>query len=62
MDKKLIEESKKYLMNTYNRFPVVLRKGRGMKVWTGDGKEYLDAISGEWVVNGGRRVVSPARR
>ena len=46
MDKKLIEESKKYLMNTYNRFPVVLRKGRGMKVWTGDGKEYLDFVGG----------------
>lgn len=46
MDKKLIDESKKYLMNTYNRFPVVLRKGRGMKVWSSDGKEYLDFVGG----------------
>jgi predicted acetylornithine/succinylornithine family transaminase len=46
MDKKLIDESKKYLMNTYNRFPVVLRKGRGMKVWSSDGKEYLDFLGG----------------
>jgi predicted acetylornithine/succinylornithine family transaminase len=46
MDKKLIEESKKYLMNTYNRVPVVLRKGRGMKVWEANGKEYLDFIAG----------------
>ncbi|RJQ18931.1 MAG: acetylornithine transaminase [Nitrospiraceae bacterium] len=46
MDKKLIEESKKYLMNTYNRFPIVLRKGRGMKVWDSTGKEYLDFVGG----------------
>lgn len=46
MDKKLIDESKKYLMNTYNRFPIVLRKGRGMKVWSSDGKEYLDFVGG----------------
>ena len=46
MDKKLIEDSKKYLMNTYSRFPIVLRKGRGMKVWSADGKEYLDFVGG----------------
>lgn len=46
MDKKLIDESKKYLMNTYTRFPIVLRKGRGMKVWSSDGKEYLDFVGG----------------
>jgi acetylornithine/N-succinyldiaminopimelate aminotransferase len=44
--KKLMEESGRYLMNTYNRFPVVLRKGRGAKVWGMDGKEYLDFVSG----------------
>jgi len=46
MDKKLIDESKKYLMNTYNRVPIVLRKGRGMKVWDSTGKEYLDFVGG----------------
>ncbi|MBI5408840.1 MAG: acetylornithine transaminase [Nitrospirae bacterium] len=46
MDKKLIDESRKYLMNTYNRAPIVLRKGRGMKVWDTTGKEYLDFIGG----------------
>ncbi len=44
--KKVLEESSRYLMNTYNRFPVVLRKGRGMKVWSADGKEYLDFMGG----------------
>ena len=44
--KKLIEDSEHYLMNTYKRFPVVLRKGRGLKVWGTDGKEYLDFVGG----------------
>jgi predicted acetylornithine/succinylornithine family transaminase len=44
--KKLIDESNLYIMNTYKRFPVVLRKGRGMKVWSTDGKEYLDFVGG----------------
>ncbi len=46
MSKKIIEESKKYLMNTYDRAHIVLRKGRGMKVWGPDGKEYLDFVGG----------------
>lgn len=44
--KKLLEESTHYIMNTYNRSPIVLRKGRGMKVWGSDGKEYLDFVGG----------------
>ncbi len=44
--KKLIEDAEKYLMHTYSRFPIVLRKGRGMRVWGTSGKEYLDFIGG----------------
>lgn len=44
--KKVLEESSHYIMNTYNRFPIVLRKGRGMKVWSSDSKEYLDFVGG----------------
>jgi len=44
--KKFFDESSRYIMNTYTRFPVVLRKGRGMKVWSSDGKEYLDFVGG----------------
>jgi acetylornithine/N-succinyldiaminopimelate aminotransferase len=44
--KKFLDLSNRYIMNTYNRFPVVLRKGRGMKVWGTDGKEYLDFVGG----------------
>ena len=44
--KKFFDESNRYIMNTYTRYPVVLRKGRGMKVWSADGKEYLDFVGG----------------
>ncbi|MDI3472876.1 MAG: acetylornithine/N-succinyldiaminopimelate aminotransferase [Thermotogaceae bacterium] len=35
-----------YLMNTYNRYPVILEKGKGAKIWDISGKEYLDFASG----------------
>ncbi|MFZ5998789.1 MAG: acetylornithine transaminase [Nitrospirota bacterium] len=44
--KKIIEDSERYIMHTYNRFPVVLRKGRGTRVWGADGKEYIDFVGG----------------
>lgn len=44
--KKSFDESSRCIMNTYTRFPVVIRKGRGMKVWSSDGKEYLDFVGG----------------
>ena len=40
--KKILDDSNRYLFNTYNRFPVALRKGRGIKVWGYDDKEYTD--------------------
>jgi len=46
IEKRLIDDSKRYLMNTYNRFPIVLRKGQGMRVWGYDGKEYIDFVGG----------------
>jgi predicted acetylornithine/succinylornithine family transaminase len=45
-NRKLLEDSAQYLLQTYNRFPIVLRKGRGMKVWSADGKEFLDFVGG----------------
>ncbi|HMK61594.1 MAG TPA: aspartate aminotransferase family protein [Dissulfurispiraceae bacterium] len=44
--RKIIEEADHYLMPTYSRFPIVLRKGRGVKVWDTTGKEYLDFVGG----------------
>lgn len=42
----LIAISDQYIMGTYRRFPIVLVKGSGAKVWDSDGKEYLDFIAG----------------
>jgi predicted acetylornithine/succinylornithine family transaminase len=47
----LLEFSKKYIMNTYNRFPVVFIKGRGVKVFDSDNREYLDFVAGIAVCN-----------
>jgi len=43
---KISEDSERYLLNTYSRLPIALRKGRGTKVWASDGREYLDFVSG----------------
>jgi len=40
-----------YVMHTYNRLPIALVKGEGVKVWDADGNEYLDFIAG-LAVNG----------
>ncbi|MBI3781553.1 MAG: aminotransferase class III-fold pyridoxal phosphate-dependent enzyme, partial [candidate division NC10 bacterium] len=42
----LMEQSARYLANTYARFPVVLVKGRGVRLWDAEGKEYLDFAAG----------------
>jgi predicted acetylornithine/succinylornithine family transaminase len=39
------------IMNTYKRFPIVLVKGSGVKVWDVNGKEYLDFAAGIAVCN-----------
>lgn len=44
--RKIIEDADHYLMPTYSRFPIALRKGRGVKVWDTGGKEYLDFVGG----------------
>ncbi|HCK99209.1 MAG TPA: aspartate aminotransferase family protein [Candidatus Marinimicrobia bacterium] len=43
MNQKLFD---KYVLKTYNRIPVTLVKGRGMKVWDDKGNEYLDFFPG----------------
>jgi acetylornithine/N-succinyldiaminopimelate aminotransferase len=40
-----------YILNTYNRVPVVFVKGRGTYIWDQDGKRYLDFFPG-WAVSG----------
>ena len=36
----------KYVARTYARAPIALVKGKGVKVWDADGKEYLDFLAG----------------
>ncbi|MFQ5456620.1 MAG: aspartate aminotransferase family protein [Nitrospirota bacterium] len=48
---KIIEEANNYLFNTYSRFPIVILKGCGMRVYDSHGKEYLDFLSGIAVNN-----------
>jgi acetylornithine/N-succinyldiaminopimelate aminotransferase len=47
----ILADSHKYIMNTYSRQPLVLVKGRGVKVFDSDGREYLDFVSGVAVNN-----------
>lgn len=43
--------SDRHIAATYSRFPVVLVKGHGCKVWDSEGKEYLDFVGGLAVCN-----------
>ena len=45
-EKEIMALADENIMNTYKRFPIVLVKGSGQKVWDINGKEYLDFVSG----------------
>ena len=47
----VMEEEKKYIMNTYGRLPVVLVRGKGVYVEDIKGRKYLDFVSGIGVNN-----------
>ncbi|MFA5388279.1 MAG: aspartate aminotransferase family protein [Candidatus Omnitrophota bacterium] len=49
--KEVIAQYDKYVMSTYGRTPVVMVKGKGLKVWDLEGREYLDFFPG-WAVSG----------
>ncbi len=42
----IFEQEKQYVVQTYKRFPVVLTRGAGVRVWDIDGKCYLDFLAG----------------
>lgn len=42
----IMEQSEKYVLHTYNRFPLVLDHGKGVRLYDTDGKEYLDFAAG----------------
>ena len=47
----ILEEAKKYIMNTYKRLPLLIVKGRGNRIYDRDGREYIDFVSGLAVNN-----------
>lgn len=49
--KEIIAQYEKFVIKTYTRTPVVIVKGKGLKVWDLDGNEYLDFFPG-WAVSG----------
>ncbi len=42
----IMDETEKYVLHTYNRFPVVFDRGEGVRLYDVDGKEYLDFGAG----------------
>src|ERR1700758_273372 len=43
---RIAELERQYLLQTYNRYPVVLARGKGVFLFDIDGKKYLDFVSG----------------
>ncbi len=44
--KEIRELDKKFIINTYGERPLALVRGKGLRVWDAEGKEYLDMFSG----------------
>jgi acetylornithine aminotransferase len=51
MTSALMQEADRVMAGTYLRFPVVLTKGNGCRVWDEDGNSYTDFIAGIAVCN-----------
>ncbi|HTS34257.1 MAG TPA: aspartate aminotransferase family protein [Candidatus Solibacter sp.] len=43
---KIAERERHFLLHTYNRYPIVLARGKGVFLFDIDGKRYLDFVSG----------------
>ena len=47
MDKKtIIDETEKYYLPVFGRYPMVMELGQGCRVWDNEGNEYVDAFAG----------------
>ena len=42
----IIDRERNFLLSTYNRYPVVMAKGKGIFLFDVDGKRYLDFVAG----------------
>ena len=68
-NQQIIKLTEKYVARTYARFPIALVRGKGVRVWDANGKEYLDFVAGIAVVSLGhghpaivRAIEQQARR
>ena len=42
----VIQREKQFLLQTYNRYPLVIERGKGVFLFDLDGKKYLDFVAG----------------
>ncbi len=42
----IVERERKYLLNTYSRYPLAIARGKGVHVYDVEGRRYLDFLSG----------------
>jgi len=42
----IIQRAQKHLLQNYRQQPIVLERGKGVRVWDADGKSYLDLLGG----------------
>ncbi|MBU4389651.1 MAG: aspartate aminotransferase family protein [Proteobacteria bacterium] len=47
----IINKADKVIAKTYNRFPIVITKGKGCTLWDSDGRAYTDFVAGIAVCN-----------
>ncbi len=51
MSEEFVREADRFLMQTYDRYPLLIVRGEGIRVWDHTGREYLDFFSGIAVSN-----------
>jgi len=51
MTQEIIKKADQVIAKTYKRFPIVIAKGKGCKLWDTDGKKYTDFVAGIAVCN-----------
>ena len=44
--KEIMDMAEQYVLHTYNRFPLAIDHGEGVKIYDADGREYLDFMAG----------------
>src|SRR5215510_1515667 len=42
----IADRERRFLLQTYNRYPVVLSKGKGVFLYDSEGRRYLDFVAG----------------